>query len=283
MTYREIEVLQNVGPVGAEIRGVDLSRPLSPSLRSEIHTAWLDHHVLFFRDQALSPSAQAEFANNFGELDVYPFMKALDVHPNVIPIVKEPEAKTNFGGGWHTDTSYLPEPPKATLLYAVEVPIEGGDTLFADASAAYESLSAGMKRLVEGLIGVYSAKIVHGAGGAYKTKTDLGDAYGGDADTAEREVEHPIVRTHPETGRKSIYAGLAHTHRIKDMTREESLPVLEYLAKQVVKPEHVTRFKWTRGTLAMWDNRCLFHKALNDYQGHRRHMHRVIVRGDRPF
>jgi taurine dioxygenase len=286
VTYREIEVLQNVGPVGAEVRGVDLSQPLSTSLRAEIHRAWLDHHVLFFRDQALSPAAQAAFANHFGELDVYPFMKALDAHPNVIPIIKEAEAKTNFGGGWHTDTSYLPEPPKATLLYAVEIPDEGGDTLFADASVAYESLSPGMKRLVDGLIGVYSAKIVHGASGAYspdKTKSDLGDAYGGDADTAEREVEHPIIRTHPETRRKSIYAGLAHTHRIKDMTREESLPLLEYLAKHVIKPEHVTRFKWTRGTRALWDNRCLFHKALNDYPGLRRHMHRVIVRGDRPF
>ena len=283
--YQHIRITQ-AGPVGAEVGNIDLSSPLTNATRAEIHRAWLEHHVLFFRDQNLSPAAQAKFAENFGPLDVYPFMKALDVHPNVIPIVKEPEAKTNFGGGWHTDTSYLQEPPKATLLYAVEVPDEGGDTLFADASAAYDELSSGMKQLITGLTGIYSAKIVHGASGAYaptQTKTDLGDAYGGDAETAEREVEHPIIRTHPETGRKSIFASLAHTHRIKDMTPEESRPIIEYLARQVTNRNHVTQFKWTRGTLAMWDNRCLFHKAMNDYHGKRRHMHRVIVKGDRPF
>ena len=286
MPYSQIRISQTVGPVGAEVSGVDLSQPLSDTARDEIHRAWLAHHVLFFREQNLTPAAQASFAANFGELDVYPFMKALDSHPNVIPIVKEPEAKTNFGGGWHTDTSYLAEPPKATLLYAVEVPDEGGDTLFADASVAYDELSAGMKKLLSGLIGIYSAKIVHGAGGAYapeQTKSDLGNAYGGDSETAEREVEHPIIRTHPETGRKSIYASLAHTYSVKDMTPEESRPLIDYLARQVTKPEHVTQFKWTRGTLAMWDNRCLFHKAKNDYHGKRRRMHRVIVKGDRPF
>jgi len=285
LSYQHIRVSQT-GPVGAEVSGVDLSRPLAADERSEIHRAWLEHHVLFFREQNLTPAAQAVFAANFGELDVYPFMKALDSHPNVIPIIKEPDAKTNFGGGWHTDTSYLTEPPKATLLYAVEVPDEGGDTLFADASAAYDELSSGMKDLLDGLLGVYSAKIVHGQSGAYaneKTKTDLGDAYGGDAETAEREVEHPIIRTHPETGRKSIYASLAHTFAIKNMTPEESRPIIDYLARQVTKPEHVTQFKWTPGALAMWDNRCLFHKARNDYHGKRRHMHRVIVKGDRPF
>ncbi|HYM36273.1 MAG TPA: TauD/TfdA family dioxygenase [Steroidobacteraceae bacterium] len=284
-SYKHIQVAPS-GPVGAEVSGVDLSQALSDSVRYEIHSAWLEHHVLFFRDQNLTPSAQAAFAENFGALDVYPFMKALDSHPNVIPIIKEPEAKTNFGGGWHTDTSYMSEPPKATLLYAVEVPTSGGDTLFADASKAYEELSSGMKKMVDGMIGIYSAKIVHGQSGAYdndKIKTDLGDAYGGEAEIAEREVEHPVIRTHPETSHKSIFASLAHTHRIKDMTREESLPIIDYLARQVTKPEHVTQFRWTRGALAMWDNRCLFHKAKNDYHGQRRHMHRVIVKGDRPF
>lgn len=286
MAYQYIRISQAVGPVGAEISGVDLSRPLAEPVRAEIHRAWLAHHVLFFRDQNLTPAAQAAFAANFGELDVYPFMKALDAHPNVIPIIKEADAKVNFGGGWHTDTSYLPEPPKATLLYAVEVPDEGGDTLYADASAAYDELSAGMKQMLDGLIGIYSAKIVHGAGGAYtgeKMKADLGNAYGGDTETAEREVEHPIVRTHPETGRKSIYSSLAHTYCIKNMTPAESRPIIKYLAQQVIKLEHVTQFKWTPGALAMWDNRCLFHMAKNDYHGKRRHMHRVIVKGDRPF
>lgn len=286
MGYQHIEVDASVGPVGALVSGVDLSAPLQAQALDEIKRAWLGHGVLFFRGQNLSPATQAAFAANFGELDVYPFMKSVDSHPNVIPIIKEPDAKVNFGGGWHTDTSYLERPPRATLLYAVDVPDEGGDTLFADASAAYEDLSDGMKRLLEGLTGIYSPKVVHGKNGAYAhlaaNSTDLGPAYGGNEAFAESEVEHPLIRTHPETGRKSIYCSRGHTHRIKDMTREESMPIFTYLNEHLTQPQYVTRFKWTPGTLAMWDNRCLFHYALNDYDGKRRHMHRVIVRGEKP-
>ncbi len=243
--------------------------------------------MLFFRDQELSPAAQAAFGARFGDLDVYPFMQALDEHPNVIPIIKEPEAKLNFGGGWHTDTSYLECPPMATLLYAVEVPEEGGDTLFADAAAAWDDLSAGMRATLEGLAGIYSPKIVHGPDGAYAdmaAKEQSSSARGGEAQSteAESEVEHPLIRTHPETHRKSIYCSKYHTDRIKGWTREESLPILEFLMQHMTREQYVTRFRWRRGSLAMWDNRRLFHHALNDYQGQRRHMHRVIVRGDRP-
>jgi taurine dioxygenase len=286
MSYRFIEIVRRAGPVGAEVAGVDLAVPLTAEVRDEIRAAWLTHHVLFFRDQSLTPAQQADFAANFGELDVYPFMKATSEHPHVIPIIKEADANTNFGGGWHTDTSYLPQPPMATVLYAVEVPDEGGDTLFADASAAYDDLSPGMKKMLDGLTGIYSARIVHGRNGAYtqqQTKADLGVAYGGDDDVAEREVEHPLIRTHPETGRKSIYCSAAHTWSIKDMARAESLPILQYLTQHLTQSRYVTRFHWTPGTLAMWDNRCLFHHALNDYHGQRRHMQRVIIRGDRPY
>lgn len=286
MAYQHIEVDASVGRVGAVVSGVDLSRPLPAGVFDEIKRAWLRHGVLFFRDQSLAPAEQAAFAARLGELDVYPFMQAVDSHPNVIPIIKEPDAKVNFGGGWHTDTSYLERPPMATLLYAVEVPDEGGDTLFADASAAYDDLSAGMKRLLDGLMGIYSPKVVHGKDGAYAhlaaQSNDLGAAYGGNEAFAESEVEHPLIRTHPETGRKSIYCSRAHTHRIKDMTREESLPIFTYLNEHLTRRQYVTRFKWTRGSLALWDNRCLFHHALNDYHGKRRHMHRVIVRGEQP-
>lgn len=286
MAYHHIEIDTSIGPVGAVVAGVDLSRPLDSVVESEIKDAWLKHHVLFFRGQSLSAGDQAAFASRFGELDVYPFMKAVDSHPNVIPIIKEPDAKVNFGGGWHTDTSYLERPPAATLLYALEVPDEGGDTLFADASAAWNDLSPGFKRMVEGLTGIYSPKIVHGKDGAYAklaaSSPDLGPAYGGNTDFAESEVEHPLIRTHPETGIKSIYCSRAHTYRIKDMTREESMPIFEFLMNHLTKEKYVTRFKWTGGTLAMWDNRCLFHYAMNDYHGRRRHMHRVIVQGDRP-
>lgn len=286
MPYQHIRVDNSIGPIGALVAGVNLSSPLAPAAFDEIKRAWLAHGVLFFRDQHLSPTEQAAFAAKFGELDVYPFMKALDSHPNVIPIIKEPDAKVNFGGGWHTDTSYMECPPMATMLYAVDVPDEGGDTMFADASAAYESLSSGMKRLLDGLTGIYSPKVVHGKNGAYAQLAaksgDLGSAYGGNEAFAESEVEHPLIRTHPETGRKSIYCGRAHAHRIKDMSREESLPIFGYLNEHLTQSQYVTRFKWSPGTLAMWDNRCLFHYALNDYDGKRRQMHRVIVKGNRP-
>lgn len=285
MSDRHISVDTSVGPVGAVVTGIDLAQPLDAEIVDEIHRAWLAHHVLFFRDQQLTPAQQAAFASNFGELDVYSFMKAVDSHPNVIPIIKEPDAQMNFGGGWHTDTSYMEYPPKATILFAVEVPDEGGDTLFADAAQAFEDLDDEDKQRYD-VTGVFSPKVVHGKDGAYSklsaSSGDLGAAYGGNEDFAESEVEHPVFRTHPETGQKSIYCSRPHTHRIKGMSREESLPIIGYLQDKVTQDKYVTRFKWEQGSLAMWDNRCVFHHALNDYPGKRRHMHRVIIRGDRP-
>ncbi|XOV88070.1 MAG: TauD/TfdA dioxygenase family protein [Pseudomonadota bacterium] len=286
MEYQHLALDTSVGPTGARVTGVDLSKPLTPEVLEEIRQAWFAHSVLFFEGQSLTPAEQAQFAANFGELDVYPFMKAVDSHPNVIPIIKEPDARINFGGGWHTDTSYLEKPPAATLLYAVEVPEQGGDTMYANSCDAYDDLSPGFKRLLDGVMGVYSPKVVHGKGGAYAklaaNSSDLGAAYGGNDDFAESEVLHPLIRTHPVTGRKSIYCSRAHTHRIQDMTREESLPIIEYLQDHLTQEKYVTRFHWTPGTLAMWDNRCLFHYAINDYHGKKRHMHRVIVQGERP-
>ena len=285
MSYFHISVDNQIGPVGALVSGVDLSQPLSADVIQEIHAAWLRHHVLFFRDQELSPSAQARFASYFGELDQYPFMKPVDDSAYVIPIVKEAGATMNFGGDWHTDTSYKSYPPKATLLYAVEVPEQGGDTLFADATAAYAALSPAMRVSLESWQGIYSPKLVHGQGGDYKSvaaKENLGDAYGGNTEFAESEVEHPLIRTHDETGNKSIYCSKPHTINIKGWTREESLAIFRFLTKHLTKDEFVTRFKWQAGSLAMWDNRCMFHNALNDYHGYRRHMHRVIVKGERP-
>jgi taurine dioxygenase len=285
VVYEKIKVDASIGPVGAIIDGVDLSGKLSKREVVEIHHAWLEHHVVFFRNQDLSPTQQAEFAACFGELDIYPFMQAVGDHANVIPIIKEPEADLNFGGAWHTDTSYQERPPKATVLYAMQVPDEGGDTLFADNTAAFESLSIGMRDSLQVLTGIYSPKMVHGIDGGYNqiaAKKGLGQAYGGNAEFAESEVEHPLIRTHAETGRKSIFCSKPHTHRIKDWTREESLAVFGFLTQHLTQDRFVTRFKWQNGSLAMWDNRCVFHHALNDYQGKRRHMHRVIVKGEKP-
>jgi len=268
------------------VDGIDLAAPITQTVWTEIHRAWLEFGLLCFRNQNLSPAQQVQFAAGFGEPDVYPFMRASAHHPNVVELLKEPEARTNFGGLWHTDTSYLPEPPKATLLYAVEVPKVGGDTLFADARAAYDDLSPSLKNRLDGSKGVYSPRLVHGQGGAYAdeaVQADLGDGYGGDPERAESEVEHPLFRRHPETARKSIYCSLAHTSRIVGMSRQASLPLLRQLSEHATADRYVTRLRWEPGTLAIWDNRCLFHNALNDYHGQRRHMRRVIVRGDRPF
>lgn len=281
-----MRIARRLGPVGAEVEGLDLAAPISARVWAELRQVWLEYGLLCFRDQELSPVQQAHFAQGFGELDVYPFMRASESHPNVIELAKEPGSRTNFGGLWHTDTSYLPEPPKATVLYAVEVPKLGGDTLFADARAAHDELPTSLRERLAGAKGVYSPRLVHGQGGAYAeeaARSDLGDDYGGGGQRAEAEVEHPLLRTHPDTGRKSIYCTLAHTLRIVGLTREASLPLLQELEQRATADHHVTRLHWTPGTLAIWDNRCLFHYALNDYHGQRRHMRRVIVRGDRPF
>ena len=285
MSYETITVDTDIGPVGAVITGVDLSKPLSAQTISEINAAWLKHHVVFFRNQNLTPTEQANFAANFGELDIYPFMEAVESNPNVIPIIKEADAELNFGGAWHTDTSYVEQPPKATLLYAVEVPDDGGDTLFADATQAFHDLSDGFKEMLERESGIYSPKLVHGSEGSYKqaaARNEMAKNYGGSVDLAEQEIEHPLIRTHVDTGEKSVFCSLPHTHRIKGWTREESVPLFKHLTEICTQEKYVTRFKWHKGSLAMWDNRCVFHNALNDYQGKRRHMHRVIVQGEQP-
>jgi taurine dioxygenase len=269
------------GALGAEVSDIDLSTPLDDATLHSLRSAWLEHHVLVFRDQALSPAQHAAFCAQLGELDTYPFVEATTEHPNVIPIIKEPDQKINFGGGWHTDTSYMQCPPMATCLHAVEVPERGGDTLFADTNKAFEALTPGMQAWIEPLIGIFTPAMVHGKSGAY-AKVQHGMAKKQNEDTAEQRIEHPIIRTHPETGRKAIYAGTAHCERFKGMTREESLPMLKFLQDQATRPEFTSRVTWQPHTITLWDNRCVFHYALNDYQGERRHMERVTIKGDAP-
>ena len=196
------------------------------------------------------------------------------------PIVREPDDEAVFGGIWHTDSSYLARPPSLTLLYAEEVPERGGDTLYANMYAVYDGLSEGLKRTLEGLTGVFSADLVHSATGEHAA------AAGADRNRRVPETplvaEHPIVRTHPETGRKALYASLAHTREFKGFTRAESLPLLTYLSAQTQRPEVCSRLTWRRGTLAVWDNRCVQHYPLDDYRGVRRAMLRVIIAGDEP-
>jgi len=279
--YQRIEVEPSSGALGAQVSGVDLAK-LDDATFEEIHDAWLEHQVLFFRDQRLTPSDQQAFGERFGELEPYPFLQPVPGHPNVIPIIKEPDTKFNFGGGWHSDMSYQAKPVKATILYALEVPVRGGDTLFASGSVAYEALSDGMKQLLDGLRAVFTAAKVHGDQGYYKD-TDHPMEKRRDVTKQEARHLHPVVRTHPETGRKALYLDLPHVERLEGMRVEESQPLMSFLSQHITQPQFTTRFAWKVGSLAVWDNRCVQHYALNDYPGERREMNRITVAGDAPF
>jgi taurine dioxygenase len=266
------------GALGAEISGVDLAKELDSPTIAALRRAWLDHLVLFFRDQPLTPPQLLAFARSFGDIIEYPFVKGLDEYPEIIPVVKLEHERINFGGVWHSDTAYLDVPPMASMLLAREVPAAGGDTLFANMYLAYETLSDGMKRLLSGLRAVNSSAKAD----ASRTREDR-IAERGRADArALYEAAHPVVRVHPETGRKALYVNVAHTVRFEGMTDEESAPILDYLYRHQTRPELTCRFRWRPGSLAFWDNRCAQHNAVNDYAGHRRVMHRITLAGDVP-
>jgi len=274
---RNIEVHKIAGSLGAEISGVDLARDLDDATIAEIRRIWLDNCVVFFRNQDLPPAQFLALAKRFGEPIEYPFLKGLDGFPEIITVAKLEHEKINFGGVWHSDTSYLDIPPMATMLIAREVPPVGGDTLFANQYLAYETLSDGMKHVLDGLVALNaSAK-------ADVTRTREDRLKDGKNPQARKDyvAEHPVVRTHPETGRKALYVNVAHTVRFKDMSEEESAPILDFLFRHQIRPEFTCRFHWEPGAIAFWDNRCAQHNPVNDYHGYRRLMHRITLKGDK--
>jgi taurine dioxygenase len=275
---KTIEVHKIAGALGAEISGVDLARDLDDATVAEIRRIWLDNCVVFFRNQDLPPARFLALAKRFGAPIEYPFLKGLDGFPEIITVAKLEHEKINFGGVRHSDTSYLDIPPMATMLIAREVPPVGGDTLFANQYLAYEALSDGMKRLLDGLVALNaSAK-------ADVTRTREDRLKDGKNPQARKDylAEHPAVRTHPETGRKALYVNVAHTVRFKDMSEEESAPILDFLFRHQIRPEFTCRFHWEPGSIAFWDNRCAQHNPVNDYHGYRRLMHRITLKGDKP-
>lgn len=266
--------------LGAEISGINLAEPLDDEKWDIIHRAWLDHLMIFFRDQTLSPRQQVDLAHRFGNPAIYTFIKGLPDQPEVTEILKTEKDQVNFGGRWHTDTTYKEIPDRGTLLYAHEVPESGGDTLFANMYLAYEALSDGMKDLLDGLVAVNNSDKSYpgGRARAQKNYDGMGKSYREDSEALE--AEHPAVRTHPETGRKGLYVNGSHTLRFKNMSIEESKPLIDYLSAHAIRPEFTCRLKWFPGTLAIWDNRCTQHLAINDYAGQRRRMHRVTIEGE---
>ena len=279
MAYRKITVAPLAGALGAEVRGVDLLRADTETW-DEIKAAFLDRLVLFFPDQRLSPKTLVQVSGNFGRVGFYPFAEGLPEDPHVFAIVKEPNETKNFGEGWHSDTTYTERPPMATVLYSVEVPPHGGDTLFANMYLAYETLSEGMKAMLHGLRAVNSAAARKGggraAGNAYRSVKLVGQ------DNMNLQGIHPVVRTHPETGRKALYVNALHTVRIDGWTEAESKPLLEFLYRHKDRPEFTCRYRWSAQTYAIWDNRAAQHLAVNDYHGLRREMHRLSIEGDIP-
>ena len=280
VVYSHIEVRPLAGALGAEIFGADLRRVLSDAAVAEIRAAFLAHGVVFFRDQRISDDELLRFGRRFGELAPLPPHRQFPGRfPELLVIDKQPADKLVFGWEWHSDTTHLDVPSLGSVLLGKVIPSVGGDTLFANQYLAYETLSATMKQLLQTLCARHSnGRILMSL--ARDSVLAPSDPEAQKYTTAV--AVHPVVRTHPETGRKALFVNELHTERFEDMTYEESQPLLQFLYRHATRPEFTCRFRWYEGSIAFWDNRCCQHLALNDYPGERRLMHRVQIKGTRP-
>ncbi|MDG1087220.1 MAG: TauD/TfdA family dioxygenase, partial [Acidimicrobiales bacterium] len=271
------------GSFGADIHGLDLSQALDGATTAAIEAAFADHSVLAFRDQQLTVDQLEAFALQFGSFGDTPFITPLDDHPNVLAVVREAdEAGALFGGSWHSDWSFQHAPPSATILYGHEVPPAGGDTVFTNQYLAYETLSDGMKRMLEGLNAIHSAQRSYGPQGVFGRPDPKAAMHIQGGEEALVRQTHPIVRTHPVTGRKLLFINDVYTIGIEDMNVPESKALLGYLLEHSKQVSFLCRVRWQPGTLTMWDNRCVQHHAINDYPGQRREMYRVTLAGEVP-
>jgi taurine dioxygenase len=279
-TTTRLEIQPIAGALGAELHGVDLGSDLDEATIAEIRQALLDHCVIFFRDQEFDAAQHKALARRFGKIFVHPNYYGLQIDPEILEIRREPGDTKVVGEDWHTDTTMMADPPMGAILYALEVPPYGGDTLFANQYLAYETLSDGMKRMLGSLRAVHSDRMVAGPAVSHAGRTTKARA---DADWRETINVHPVVRTHPETKRRLLYVNYSYTVGFEAMTEEESRPLLNYLMEHGNRPEFTCRFRWTKGAVAFWDNRCVKHLAVNDAQPFRRLMRRVQIAGDRPY
>lgn len=271
----------NVLPgVGAEILGVDIAGGLASSELETIKQTFSQHGLVFFRNQKISEADHIDLAEVFGDINVNRFFAANPEYPQIAMVSKEPDQIANIGGGWHTDHSYDQEPALGSILVARELPESGGDTWFTSMYKAYDSLSDGLKETLEGLSAVHSAKHVFGPQGDYEATGSASGRIGNAGAALEMEDPiHPVVISHPLSGRKALYVNAGFTLRFDGWTDEESAPLLAYLYGRAIADENITRFKWENGSIAFWDNRATWHFAQNDYPGQRRVMHRVTIEG----
>jgi taurine dioxygenase len=284
MTYTTMDVRPLAGALGAVIHGANLKDRDDSPMWQELREAFLKYRVIAIRGQDLSPADIMRVGGKFGEPCEYPFARGMEGYPFITQVIKEPDERKNFGNDWHTDTMYTPKPPRATLLYALQTPAYGGDTLYVNTAAAYAALSDGMKKLLGGLRGVASGGLKHRPQGirAQQVNRNRGIQIINTENANDYEATHPVVRTHPDTGEKALYVSSLHTIRFEGMTEEESKPLIDWLNDHSTQPEFSCRVDWEPGQLTIWDNRCTMHYAVNDYHGNRRHMQRLIVGPETP-
>lgn len=273
MPAPRLEFRKMTGHCGAEVRGIDLSQPLGAEVADVLSNALAEHCVLFFRGQSMTPAEQKALGRNFGELHIHPaWPRLVDGHPEIMEIYADENTRRIAGEDWHSDVSCDREPPLGTILQMLEVPPVGGDTLFANMYAAYESLSAPMRRMLDGMTAVHDGEYVYR--GRYDDADDEGKTF--------PRSEHPVVRTHPVSGRKALFVNRLFTTRIVQLSKRESDAVLGFLVEHAASPMFQCRFRWRPGSVAFWDNRCAQHYALWDYYPNRRRGLRVTIKGDRP-
>ena len=278
--YKTLEATPVSPALGAEISGVDIARGIDDEQFAELRQAFIDHGVIFLRDQDITPDQHIAFAERWGSINVNRFFKAMDTHPVIAEVRKEAHQKTNIGAAWHTDHSYDQIPAMGSILCAREVPSVGGDTLFASMYAAYDSLSDGLKNMLSTMNAVHSSR--HSFGEVAYVNRDADEVGGrlGNTAAATQDSVHPVIIRHPLSGRPALYVNGEFTVKFEGWTEQESKPLLEYLYAQARQNEHCCRFNWRPGSIAIWDNRATHHCALNDYTGERRLMHRITIDGE---
>ena len=279
---RTLEVERVAGALGATITGIDLTAVTEPSEVDGLRQALNDHLVVFLPGQDLGLDDLERVTDLLGGRDVTPFVDPMEGRPYVIRVIKEPGDVLNFANAWHSDLSYLPEPPAYTLLHAREVPGYGGDTVWSNQYLAYETLSRGLRATLDELCAVHSAGMAYGTGGLLDQFKELSSMAIAPSDAAYAEHVHPAVLRHPETGRLALYVNPVYTTRFSGWSKEESATLLSHLHRHSINENFTCRLRWSEGTLAIWDNRCTMHNALNDYSGVRREMYRTSVKGEAP-